>query len=84
MKSVGIADLKAHLAEHLRAVRRGEGLTILDRREPVARIVPVGDVSAELSVTPAVGRLSDIRAPGPVKDRSDVLESLREERGDRF
>ena len=36
MNNIKIADLKAHLSEHLRRVRRGEVLTILDRttRDP--------------------------------------------------
>lgn len=40
MKTVGIADLKARLSEHLRAVRRGRTVTIVDRQTPVARLVP--------------------------------------------
>ena len=37
MKSVGIAELKARLSEHLKSVRRGRTLTVLDRETPVAR-----------------------------------------------
>jgi prevent-host-death family protein len=40
MRKVGIADLKAHLSEHLRKVRAGRTLTVLDRDTPVAQIVP--------------------------------------------
>jgi hypothetical protein len=40
MRKVGIADLKAHLSQHLRKVRGGRTLTILDRDTPIARIVP--------------------------------------------
>jgi len=40
MKKVGIADLKERLSEHLRKVRRGQTLTVLDRETPIARIVP--------------------------------------------
>jgi prevent-host-death family protein len=40
MIKVGISDLKAHLSEHLRKVRRGHTPTVLDRETPVARIVP--------------------------------------------
>jgi prevent-host-death family protein len=47
MNKVGIADLKARLSEHLRRVRRGQTLTVLDRETPVARIVPY-DVEAPL------------------------------------
>lgn len=40
MTMVRIADLKARLSEHLRRVRQGHTLTVLDRDTPVARIVP--------------------------------------------
>ena len=40
MKTIGIADLKAHLSEHLKSVRKGRTLTVLDRDTPIARIVP--------------------------------------------
>jgi antitoxin (DNA-binding transcriptional repressor) of toxin-antitoxin stability system len=36
MKTVGIADLKARLSEHLRTVRRGGSLMVVDRDRPVA------------------------------------------------
>ena len=40
MSRVGIADLKAHLSQHLRKVRAGRTLTVVDRDTPVAQIVP--------------------------------------------
>ena len=40
MSHVGIAELKARLSEHLRVVRNGGTLTVLDRDTPLARIVP--------------------------------------------
>jgi len=83
MKTVGVADLKAHLSEHLRTVRRGESLTILDRREPVARLVPVEQQSAGISLRPSRLRLQDVRLPGPVGHLGDVLEDLAAERGER-
>src|SRR5437868_4483650 len=43
MKHVRIAELKARLSEYLRAVRRGETISVLDRETPVAQIVPVHD-----------------------------------------
>ena len=55
MKRVNIADLKARLSEHLRYVRRGHTLTILDRDTPVATISPVAE-GAFLSIrSPAAG-----------------------------
>ena len=43
MRKVGIADLKAHLSGHLRTVKKGEVLVVVERGTPVARIVPVAD-----------------------------------------
>lgn len=84
MTSVGTADLKAHLSEHLQAVRRGETIVVLDRREPIARIVPVGAVGLELVIRPAKGALHEVALLGPSRSSVDVLEQLRDERSDRF
>ncbi len=84
MISVGTADLKAHLSEHLQAVRRGETIVVLDRREPIARIVPVGATGLELVIRPAKGALQDVPLLGPSLSAVDVLEQLREERGERL
>ena len=40
MDTVKIADLKARLSEHLRKVRQGHTVTVLDRDRANARIVP--------------------------------------------
>lgn len=40
MNTVNIAELKSRLSEHLRQVRRGHTLTILDRKTPIARVIP--------------------------------------------
>jgi prevent-host-death family protein len=41
MSTVKIADLKSWLSEHLRKVRAGRSMTILDRNYPTARLVPI-------------------------------------------
>ncbi len=39
---IGVRELRAHLSAYLRAVARGETVTIGDRRrQPIARLVPV-------------------------------------------
>ncbi len=79
MKGVGIADLKARLSEHLRAVRKGRTLTILDRETPVARIVPYR--SAEpLEVRRATRRLKDVRLASAPAARTDSLAVLLDDR----
>jgi prevent-host-death family protein len=79
MKAVGIADLKARLSEHLRAVRKGRTLTILDRNTPVARIVPIG--SDPIEVRRATRRPRDLgpAPPAPAR-RTDSLSLLLDDR----
>lgn len=84
MTKVGTAALKAHLSEHLQAVRRGETIVVLDRQEPIARIVPIDATGAELVVRPARGALHEVELLGPSGSPVDVLEQLREERAERL
>lgn len=80
-KSVGIADLKARLSEHLNAVRKGRTVTVLDRGTPIARIVPWG--TEPLEVRKATRSPRDIRdLPRPAK-KTDSLKLLRDDRGRR-
>jgi len=41
MRSTNIADLRNHLTRYLREVRSGEEIVVLDRRRPIAKIVPL-------------------------------------------
>ena len=84
MKAVGTADLKTNLSRHLREVRAGETLTVLDRRTPIARIVPIDDQRGELVVRPAQGSLQDIPVPAPANLDIDIVALLTEERAERF
>jgi prevent-host-death family protein len=82
MKTVKIAELKARLSEHLRYVRRGHVLTILDRDTPVAQVVPIGGTDALRVREPAerVGKLQDVPLPAPLRIELDVVDLLLEER----
>jgi prevent-host-death family protein len=81
-KAVRIAELKAKLSEHLRAVRRGHTITVLDRDQPIARIVPYRSSGAVRIRKPAPGapRLQDIPLPPPLDLDFDIVELLLEER----
>lgn len=82
MKRVGVAELKARLSEYLRAVRRGEPLTVLDRETPVAQLVPY-DAPTPLQIhLPAggAGRPGDVPLPPPLRLDIDVLALLQQER----
>ncbi len=83
MDTVRIADLKAHLSEHLRAVRRGRTLTVLDRDRPIARIVPYEGEARPLVVRaprPGAPALARVPLPPPLRAKVDILALLAEER----
>ena len=82
MRKVRIAALKARLSEHLRAVRRGEPIAVLDRDTPVAQIVPVRDRSFLRLRTPAPGTppTNRVPLPKPANLDVDVVQLLLEER----
>jgi prevent-host-death family protein len=65
MSGIKVSDLKAHLSEHLRSVRAGQSLVVLDRHTPIARIIPYEDEPVPLAVSPATVNLQDIPAPAP-------------------
>ena len=82
MSKVGIADLKAHLSRHLRRVRGGRTITIVDRNTPVAQIVPY-DVERPLEIRRATRKPSDLRVPPPLAKPTDSLTVLLQDRASR-
>ena len=82
MSKVGIADLKAHLSQHLRRVRGGRTITVVDRDTPVAKIVPYA-VETPLEVRRATRRPRDLRVPPPPSSPTDSLSVLLRDRASR-
>lgn len=83
MKAIGIADLKARLSEHLRLVRQGHSLTVLDRKTPIARIVPYVPEPGRLVIRrppPGARGLRRVGLPPPLKLKTDIVKLLLEER----
>jgi prevent-host-death family protein len=78
MSDVRIADLKARLSEHLRSVRNGGTVTVLDRDTPVARIIPVA--APALEVRKARRRLRDLKLRPKPSKRTDSTALLVEDR----
>jgi len=78
MSDVRIADLKAHLSEHLRSVRNGGTVTVLDRDTPVARIIPF--VAPSLEIRKAKRRLRDLKVPPRPSKRTDSAAVLVDDR----
>ncbi len=81
MSNVRIADLKARLSEHLRAVRNGGTVTVLDRDTPIARIVPYAVPPLEIRKAQRRGR--DLKLPPKPAKRTDSLAVIREDRSRR-
>lgn len=80
---VGVAELKARLSEYLRGVRKGHELTIYDREQPIARVVPYAVHTSGLVVREPVSRyrsLGDIPIPPPAALDVDVVDLLLEDR----
>ena len=95
MKKTGIAALKNNLSRFLDQVRSGETILVMDRNQPVAKIVPLPNAGRGLVSDDA--RLSRLErkglirraAPGsrkwlekcrPVKVKGSVLQDLLDER----
>jgi prevent-host-death family protein len=80
-RAVRIAELKARLSEHLRYVREGHMLTILDRNTPIATVVP-HEPSGALRVREPENRLEvgEVPLPPPLPLDIDVLDLLMEDR----
>ena len=78
MINVRIADLKARLSEHLRSVRNGGIVTVLDRNTPVARIIPF--VAPLLEIRKPTRRLRDLKLPPKPSKRTDSTAVLADDR----
>ena len=86
MRRVGVAELKSRLSEHLRAVKRGQTVIVLDRDTPIARITPIESNASTLVIRPRSERavpLGEVPLPAPLKLKADVVELLAQERGER-
>jgi antitoxin (DNA-binding transcriptional repressor) of toxin-antitoxin stability system len=82
MKQVKIAEFKTHLSAHLKKVRKGEEIVILDREQPIAKVIPFPGKEDELCIVqkPKIkGGLKKLRFRG-IKERIDVVKLLREDR----
>ena len=82
MRNAWVAELKAKLSEYLRLVRKGNEVTVYDRNEPIARLVPY-TAGGPLVVREAVAgyeSLREVRIPRHSKLASDPVDTLLEDR----
>ena len=83
MDTVRIADLKARLSEHLRAVRRGRTLTVLDGDRAIARIIPYDGERRRLTIRlrrPGAPPLDRVILPPALRLKMDIAVLLAKER----
>jgi prevent-host-death family protein len=81
-QKTGVAELKARLSEYLRAVKRGGEVTIYDRDQPIARIVPYAEQHTLAVREPHsnYGALGAIPLPPPVTLSVDPVDLLLQDR----
>ena len=82
MLTASISQVKNGLSAYLRRVKAGDTVLIMDRKTPVARIVPLTDrtVSATTAIGDDRARIQRLIAQGIATRESDrdALELLRE------
>jgi prevent-host-death family protein len=81
MMTVRIAELKSRLSEHLRSVRKGRTLTVLDRNTPIARIIPYSE--EPIAIRRASRRARDLKLPLAPQSPTDSLAVLLDDRRQR-
>ncbi len=75
---VGIAELKAHLSQHLERVKQGQEVLITEHGVPVARIVPVlRDSSLNRLVAQGIVRLPAGKPPAIRPRHADAAGRMR-------
>jgi prevent-host-death family protein len=86
---VGIAEIKAHLSDYVRAAQKGKEFIIKDRDTPVAKLVPIDDprpapppiIRATRSWA-EVERMLDARPPFPIIPAEAIDRAIEETKKD--
>ncbi|MCP4593148.1 MAG: type II toxin-antitoxin system Phd/YefM family antitoxin [bacterium] len=63
MKTTGIAEIKAHLSEYLKAVKAGEEVLVTERGVPIARLTPLPPATASVAGLEELERAGLLRRP---------------------
>ena len=81
---VKVSELKARLSGYLAQVRRGETVTVCDRRTPIAKLVPFDDDPGGVEVREPIDASGLPPAPRiDLQKRIDVLALLLADRDHR-
>ena len=73
MRSVGSFEAKTHLSELLASVERGEEIVITRRGTPIARLLPIAEVSERAAALQKLGAIR-ARLRGQAT-RADILDA---------
>ena len=89
MRSVAISELKSHLSENLRRVKKGESILVTERGRPIAVVQPFRSEDAELQELIETGVVRPRKGPLPAdfweRERASdpegrVVQALLDER----
>jgi len=83
MRTISIAELKAHLSAELKKVQTGDPVTVLDHKRPVAVLGPVKEEAPGLTFVSRATKRPDFHNWEPLTD-VDPLPGLLEDREDRW
>ncbi len=86
MKKVNISKIKAELSKYLRFVKSGQEVLIVDRDQPVAKLVGV-ELEQALSIRAPSTDLKAVLLKSEKRsftEKSDILDVLAQDREDRF
>jgi prevent-host-death family protein len=80
MESVSVAQLKSKLSQYLSAVKKGKEIVVTSHRHPIARVVPIEKIPAELKIMPARKPVSSLKNLKGVKLKVDLVADLLADR----
>jgi prevent-host-death family protein len=78
MSRVGVAELKSRLSEHLRSVRKGRRITVVDRNTPIAELVPIQQDPLEIRPASRSARNLPIGKPVLPSNTTSLAELLED------
>ena len=84
MRTISIAELKAHLSAELKKVQAGDPVTVLDHKKPVAVLGPVKQPGYTLTITKPRTNFSREPLGWEALTDHDPLPGLLEDREDRW
>lgn len=83
MKTYNISELKAHISEAIRYVKKGNNVQILDRETPVATLIPAAKNKDDLKIRLPSGKSKIATIYTDITIKDDIQKILQEDRSRR-